>query len=268
MKIHTKDNRINIESLKLYKEKYFDALNGSKNEFKSIIFSYLVARKFNTIRLPTYADRFYSHDFYTTVPGINHYKEFQNIDEGTINTLLNELDFIYQETQRLLQNEYQDGKITLERAMFPIDDKNRCLPLSKTDLDYVKHLYREKEIEKKLEIEIELDILSSWSKNRDRRYGNVTFKREWDIKDIVLYSGYLKPSVLDGGSEWLCLNRNIKGILKFDSNHIIFDKEIEKKINNGHSECYKKLNLLSSICTCFECLHRRFQYKQDIKNNN
>jgi hypothetical protein len=62
-------------------------------------------------------------------------------------------------------------------------------------------------------ISIDVDIVSGWSTNANNRYGTLHLRHRWEVNDILLIS-----DLLDGvmeSNEWLCINRNPRGLMKF-----------------------------------------------------
>ncbi len=184
---------------------------------KSVLFSYLTADLFGIVRMPTYTDRSYD-DQNNASNKIELEALVDSYTDNQLNNLSTELKSIYDKTQAILQKQYPSKKVTLYRAICPFDEDKQAALREYDKLELIPLLIEKLKEEKEQEITLELDILSGWSERvACERYGSIELKYEWKIEDILLVSGFLENSPLES-NEWLCINRDRRGLVNFDLN--------------------------------------------------
>lgn len=225
------------------------------------ILSYLAAKLFNIMRLPTYYDRQICSISEKVID-----KYFDDLDN-----LVNELDILYKYTQhRLNEAGYQkQDRIKLYRAICRSEDLkrnnlNKCY-VSNSKLDdgiepevlaaYLMYL-KENSAPK---IDLEIDILSSWSQYATSHvYGCIQLEREVDVRDILFFNSSADFEGPLESNEWIVINRSNTGLIEFDSDDIIFRENFER---NGVPEILRKLVAKECIAST-ENYYRKRRGKQ------
>ena len=190
---------------------------------KALILNYLVMKKFNIIRLPTYFDRTFTVDESTE----DLLKIIDGYDDSLLGKLESQLDVVYQETQSILKRKYPSGSVKLYRAICPLgtsDTGAHTFPNRKVDDVTLLPAYLSLLDDEEL-VPLEIDTLSGWSEgNENQRYGSVILCKDWNIEDILLVSDYLVKEEWKKGSlesnEWLCINKDKRGIVNFNMRDI------------------------------------------------
>ncbi|WP_295846602.1 hypothetical protein [uncultured Neisseria sp.] len=193
---------------------------------KALILNYLVMKKFNIIRLPTYFDRTFTFD-----DDRQNISEILDVIDGYNDDLLkkleSQLDVAYHKTQSILKEKYPNEIVKLYRAICPlgtIDTGLNTYPNRKVDDVTLLPAYLSLLDDKEL-VPLEIDTLSGWSEyDANQRYGSIVLCREWNIKDILLVADYLDKEGREIGplesNEWLCINRDKRGIINFSKRDI------------------------------------------------
>lgn len=214
------------------------------------ILAYLVSKKFNIIRLPTYYDR--------VVASLEREDICQYYDK--LDSLLEDLDSAYNYTQKRLQQEGydKDDKIKLERRICKYDyfknyNLQKCEFLreeSKSGIHpmvLASHILNMKNSGNKT-LEIEIDTLSSWSLASENElglysvYGEISLLQEAKIKDILFFN--INENTTDNPletNEILFINRSDTGLIEFDLDKITISQKFhEEKIPLELERRYRK----------------------------
>ena len=191
---------------------------------KALILNYLVMKKFNIIRLPTYFDRTFTFD--TNGNNSETLKIIDEYDDNLLEKLENQLDIAYQATQSILKKKYPSGVVKLYRAICPLGtSETGDYTFANRDVDDITILPAYLSLNNEEPVLLEIDTLSGWSEyGANQRYGSIVLCREWNIKDILLVADYLDKEGRELGplesNEWLCINRDKRGIINFSKRDI------------------------------------------------
>lgn len=203
-------------------------MEDSEGSYKML--TYLTSKVFNIIRLPTYCDRTINS---ITIDQVNKY-----IDE--LDDMENELETLYRYTQaRLKEAGYQENdKIRLYRNIC----RKECFSESnirKCSFDYrndneidpivlATYILYEK-LESSQTIELEVNILSSWSQNAssDLAYGHVTIEHEIAVKDILFCNANNDRNGPLESNEWIFINRSNTGLIDFNLEDVYFSESFK-----------------------------------------
>lgn len=203
------------------------------------ILTYLAAKVFNIVRIPTYYDR--------TITAITK----EDIDQcfNKLESLDKDIKILYEYTQsRLKEAGFEaNDKITLYRNIctdnrFLDHNLDKCYISEKCTGDinpavlaaYIS--YKKQDGSKNIDLEV--DTLSSWSVNgADPRYGNVSLKLEVEVKNILHFN---MSSDCDGPletNEWIVVNDSNTGLIEFNlENDICISEKIKNKKNSERLE--------------------------------
>lgn len=199
--------------------------NGDHN-----ILTYLTSKVFNIMRLPTYNDRVICS---ITIEQMNEYI-------GKLSELEKELETLYQYTQaRLKEAGYQENdKIRLYRNIC----RKECFSefnIRKCSFDYrndseidpmvlATYILYEK-LENSQMIELEVNILSSWSQNTSSElaYGHVTIEHEIAVKDILFFNADDDTNGPLERNEWIFINRSNTGLVEFNLENVYFSESFK-----------------------------------------
>lgn len=177
----------------------------------AIILTYLATRNFQVIRFPTRPDRSVDGED----PGQREaVKLLDNYSDDELDALSEELAAVTMQTQSILKALYRQNQVRLQRAISPLEEH--------------QHLYAVREIDKveiypllaiasqkagRTSISLDVDIVSGWSTSANQRYGSLHLARNWAIDDVLVVSDLL-DGILES-NEWLCINRNPRGLMHF-----------------------------------------------------
>lgn len=174
--------------------------------------TYLATRNFNVIRFPTRPDRSVDgqgQQFDVAVDLLDQYTDQQ------LDALCAELAEITRQTQEILRDTTGDADIVLQRAISPLNEDSQYMAANRAadPIELFPTLALAAQVAGVPSISFDVDIVSGWSTCATQRYGTLHLKRRWPIDDILLVS-----DLLDGpmeGDEWLCINRNPRGLMEF-----------------------------------------------------
>lgn len=179
---------------------------------KAIAFSYLASRTFGVIRYPTRPDRSagkYAHKYGDAARLLDSYTDQQWTQ------LEADLRAAYTATQVALTQVFPTGVVKLERAVAPLHHHQHTFAARECDdVALFPKLALAAQIAGQQSICLDFDIVSGWSTTALNRYGCLEMSREWPITDVIVISDLLGLSGPLEDDEWLCLNRNPRGMLE------------------------------------------------------
>lgn len=223
--------------------------------------TYLTKKYFNIQRLPLFEDRCLSlidinNSFFDFLnKNQNKNKEILDINVEIINNVLHELeedfDLLYKDTQKRLEEQFkeefeeqekrgEERHILLSRRIcrkndlehhageerhLIISDIYNCEPHPLAIYNYIN----KQKLENK-NIDIQMDILTSWAQNTADTYGLIKFEKKIHPKDIIFFTHHDDSSGPIESNEYIVVNKNITGIISFSADDIIVEKETFEKI--------------------------------------
>ena len=196
-------------------KKLLQAISKDRLEPEAVLFSYLAADYFKVLRYPTHQDRASDGE-------LPKFKEsqllFRKMDDEQLSFLLNEFAKIYDYTQQRLKSTYPgQSSVTLYRSIGGPCTKNLNRPPHDNPEIYPV-LVEAAQAEGQSFVEIEVDIVSGWSRAAQPVYGSLTLKKDWPLQDVILVSDHMDALCTIGpmeSDEWLCINRSRSGLIRF-----------------------------------------------------
>ena len=214
----------------------------------AVLLSYVAADYFGIVRFPTHPDRACDGRRPEFPEVRNH---FDRLGEKELDSLRNGLEQLYCYTQGKLKCEFPgQSSVPLYRSIGHVGGEQ----IGVDDPEIYPLLVAAASQEHKTTLEIDVDILSGWSKVAQPVYGCLTLKRDWPLEDILLVSdhldelGTLGPMETD---EWLCINRRRDGLLIFNVD--------ECKLNSAPSNVPKYEAQLARIKSALADRSRHFR---------
>ena len=201
------------------------------------ILTYLAKCHFDIQRLPQYEDRRLSLKEQLD----SNMKNYKDLDK-----LKNDFDILYRDTQKRLEKQFKeefteqeknriDKHILLSRRILRKEDleenKTRYTNLYKCDLYPVETLkdVMTKQKENK-EIELPMDILTSWSENAVNTYGVLQLNKRVPPEDIIFFTHRGDFGGPLESNEYIVLNRTPTGIISFSPTNISVDSSVGRML--------------------------------------
>lgn len=158
------------------------------------------------------------------------------------NNLLKDFKSMYLETQSRLKRKYPNNKSLLLSRRICKFDGNDSKPLWNSGFDPIDF---SKKMQKKSEnhVLISMDILNDWAVSASGAYGVIKLKKEILLEDIIYFNSaddFEGPLESD---DYIVLNRNPKGIVKFSLKNISYDQDLINKMNNLDSSLKNHINV-------------------------
>jgi hypothetical protein len=183
----------------------------------AIVLTHLAACNFNVHRFPTRPDRSLDENVSERSEAVALLDKYTDVGLQKLKTELKELTT---RTQNLLSRVSLQQAITLQRAISPL--KNTQYQYANRKVDNVE-LYPTLALAAQQanlqSICIDMDIVSGWSTTSLQRYGSLHLTRQWPVCDILLVSDMLEGPDKSLGAlesnEWLCVNRDERGLVEF-----------------------------------------------------
>lgn len=180
---------------------------------EAVLLSYVAADYFGIVRFPTHPERA-CDGRRPEFPEVRSL--FDRLTQEQLDSLRNRLEELYCFTQAQLKTQFPGQcSVPLYRSIGQVGGEK----IGVDDPELYPLLAAAATQENKTTIELDIDIVSGWSRVAQPVYGSLTIKRDWLLEDILVVSDYLDqlgtPGPLET-NEWLCINRCRSGLLTFN----------------------------------------------------